>query len=167
MTKFQITRKNPKNPKIFQNIPLKTIHLLDKFYQEVFSKLPDQEIRYWVNEETACVVVSACMLLASKYDEIYPAPVDDFLFLFKEQFGKNCSRSKFVNIEIQILTMLNWNFSYPTPYTLLRTMAICLRFGESVHLISKLILDTIVLNCSTCHYSPSISTIIWGCWGNI
>lgn len=67
------------------------------------------------------------------------------------------------DIEKQILEMLHFNISRPTAFSTLRLNAMVLNYGTYSHHFTKLIVDLIILNNKTCHFSPSIATVMAIC----
>lgn len=111
------------------------------------------------------LAISACLLLAAKYDEVHPAPIDDFLYLYRKLDNRDFRKEridaqKFKAIEMHITESIAWNFTMSPPYSMLRFFAMSLNYGNYCHQFSKAMLDIIILNSETCHFTPSISATI-------
>jgi len=138
--------------------------LFDQFLQNLFRRQSFEEISQFTSLEFQYLIVSVCVLLASKYDEIYPAPVEDFIYLLglkkTENFpdGITVDRNTFLTIEKKILVANDWNFSKATGSTYLRILTIAMGNNGACHDISKFLLDSIYINSSTCHFSPSAAS---------
>ena len=111
------------------------------------------------------MVMSTCMLLAAKYDEIHPAPIDDFIYLYKQIDQKEFKREKISytvikTIERHIVQTIDFNFSKPHSFAFLRFYAMVLDYGKWAHQFTKMLLDLVLLNNKTCHFAPSIAAVM-------
>lgn len=138
--------------------------MFDQFFQNMFRRQSFEDISQFTSLEFQYLIVSVCVLLASKYDEIYPAPVEDFIYLLglkkTENFpdGITVDRNTFLTVEKKILVSNDWNFSKATGLTYLRILTIAMGNNGACHDISKFLLDSIYINSSTCHFSPSAAS---------
>lgn len=58
-----------------------------------------------IRKEIFQLVSTACMLIASKYEEIYPPPIEDFIYICADAYTKN----EFVQMEAMILSDVSFN----------------------------------------------------------
>ena len=117
------------------------------------------------------LTIAVSLLLATKYEEIHPAPIDDFIhvltYIKTKNYpqGINVDRETFMEVERKILVENDWNFSRPIGINYLRilTITISSQLDETrmyeVHQLSKFILEASVINSKTCHLSPSSAAV--------
>lgn len=67
------------------------------------------------------LVGTAAMFIASKYEEIYPPDVSEFVYITDDTYNKK----QVIRMELLILKVLKFDISVPTPLTFIR--AICIR----------------------------------------
>lgn len=59
------------------------------------------------------------MLIACKYEERYPPVIEDFVHISDNTY----TREQMVALEFQVLTMLDFNLTFPTCYRFLERFA--------------------------------------------
>jgi len=149
----------------FNETFLITAFIFDKFYQTILEKeSTNYDTTEYCQEAWMHVVVCACFLLASKYDEIYPAPIDDFQYLLSEKClpdsyprGIRVEKETILEIERLIVVEIDWNFSKPNGLFYLQLYSILFGHDRDAHELSKFLLDLIYINNATCHLAPSVA----------
>lgn len=86
-------------------------------------------------------------------------------YLYKHSNNKECKKvslnvSFFKNLEMTILKAIDFNLSRPTPLNYVRIYNTILESGHYVHSFTKLIIDLIIVNNKTCHFTPSVAAIM-------
>jgi cyclin A len=69
-----------------------------------------------------------CMLIASKYEEIFAPQVEDFVYITDSTYAA----SEVLHMEVTVLNALRFNLSAVTPHCFLRRLTSVLAFEEQV-----------------------------------
>ena len=77
------------------------------------------------------------MLLASKYEEIYPPYIRDFRYITDSAYSKE----QIVEMEIKILSTLKFNMTWPTPLRFLERYSKLAECDERLFFLSKYMLE--------------------------
>jgi len=91
------------------------------------------------------------MLIASKYEEIYPPDVQDFVFIADNAYPKQAV----FRMEELILITLNWNLSYPSSLHFLRRYSKAAESDYEVHTLGKFMIETALMDIGLIKYLPS------------
>ena len=103
------------------------------------------------------LVVSTCLLIASKYEEIYAPEIRDFIYISKGLF----TRDDIINIEYDILKVLNFNLLTVSPYIfLVRFFFISGNDNMKVFYLASYILDICLTDISFCKKSSSLKASV-------
>lgn len=81
-----------------------TVNLIDRFLA-----------RYQVHRQKLQLVGVTCMLIASKYEEIYAPEVKDFVYITDKAYDKE----EILQMEREILMTLEFDISGPSPFRFL------------------------------------------------
>ena len=73
-----------------------------------------------IRKEIYQLVATACLFIASKYEDIYPPSLNDFVYICADTY----SRSDIIDIEGMILVDLDFNLVMTSPYVLMSIYAI-------------------------------------------
>lgn len=93
----------------------------------------------------------AAMLLASKYEEIYHPPVEDFLFVSANSYD----RPQLVQMELQILQALNFDLGFPTSLQFLRRFSKAANSDAKLHTCCKYFLELCLPVYGMVAFTPS------------
>ena len=83
------------------------------------------------------MVAVAAMLIATKYEEIYPPLLKDLVYISEGQFKE----SQIKEMEINILTYLNFDIQLTTPYRFLERFAKVAKIDDVTFFISQYMLE--------------------------
>ena len=81
-----------------------TVHLIDKYLE-----------KKQVKRNKLQLVGVTAMLIACKYEEMYPPEVKDFIYITDKAYNKE----EVLNMEIEMLKTLNYDITFPTQYKFL------------------------------------------------
>ncbi|KAL5559235.1 hypothetical protein UlMin_035446 [Ulmus minor] len=82
-----------------------TVDMIDRFLSFIY-----------IEKQRLQLLGVACMLIASKYEEILPPRVEDFCFITDNTY----SREEVIKMESEVLNLLHFQLSIPTTKTFLR-----------------------------------------------
>lgn len=91
-----------------------TLYLAVKMTDHYLSKAP-------IHRQMLQLVGSTAMLIASKFEERSPPPVEDFLYICDDAY----QREELISMEASILQTLSFDINIPIPYRFLRRYARC------------------------------------------
>lgn len=117
-----------------------TINLIDRFLG--ISPVTRQKLQL--------VGVSA-MLIASKYEEIYPPEVKDFEYVTDRAY----SREEILDMEGRILSSLNFNLTTPSAYRFLERYAKVASFDDKSFQLARYLLELSLIEYKMIKYNPS------------
>lgn len=107
------------------------------------------------------LLISVCFLLASKYTEIMPAPIDDFIYLITRKFSIKFNRTTFTNLERDVLSTLDFNLTRPTMIDSIEIFHKIPEFSaKKKYSLVKLIAVCIQEKYEFCHVCPSLQGVI-------
>ena len=69
-----------------------------------------------VTKDELQLIGVTCMFIASKFEEVYPPELEDFVFIADQA----CSKQQILETEQMICAALNFDFTRPTPAHFLR-----------------------------------------------
>jgi len=101
-------------------------------------------------QQLQLVSVSA-MLIASKYEEIYPPELNDFVYITDNSY----TREDILDMESLILRVLDWNITVATPLHFLRRFSKAARSDWKTHNLSKYLIEVPLLDIKMLKYLPS------------
>lgn len=96
------------------------VAIFDNFYQRIFREQLYEDLNQFTSEEFQYLVASVAILVASKYDEIYPAPVADFTYLLSTKktneypHGVQCDTDTLHTVERRMLVAISRNGKAPS-----------------------------------------------------
>ena len=103
------------------------------------------------------LIASTCLLIASKYEEIYAPEIRDLVYISKGLFNKD----NIINIEYDILKCLNFNLLTVSPYIfLVRFFFISGNDNIKVFYLASYILNICLTDISFCNQSSSLKACI-------
>ena len=92
------------------------------------------------------------MFLASKYEDIYPPEMKDFLFMTDNAY----TAEEMVKMESDILDKIEFNMTYPTSLRFLEIFKKILNLKEIDFFRCKYFLEIGLFDYKCCHFSPSL-----------
>lgn len=116
-----------------------TINLLDRF-------LSIKQIK----KTNFQLLGSTCLYLASKYEEIYPPQIKDFIKISDNSFTKN----EVIKMEFEVLSAINFNITQPSAFRLLEIIKFCLEIEEKTFYLACYILELTLLDYKMIKYDP-------------
>ena len=92
-----------------------------------------------------------CMLIACKYEEIYSPEVFDFVYITENSYEKK----DIINLEMEILSMLEFNITVPTSNSFYEIISSLLCFNTQEFFLGKYLLELFLLDYRSLKYKPS------------
>eukprot|EP01121_Diplochlamys_sp_Union-15-3_P005588 TRINITY_DN15918_c0_g1_i1.p1 TRINITY_DN15918_c0_g1~~TRINITY_DN15918_c0_g1_i1.p1 ORF type:complete len:237 (-),score=27.28 TRINITY_DN15918_c0_g1_i1:4-714(-) len=97
------------------------------------------------------LVSIAAMLIAAKYEEIYPPEINDFIYISDKAF----TRDNILSMEIDILNTLQFNLTPVTPLHFLRRLSKAAKSDMKAHTLCKYIIEITLLDVKMLKFPPS------------
>eukprot|EP01117_Protostelium_nocturnum_P008058 TRINITY_DN2869_c0_g1_i1.p1 TRINITY_DN2869_c0_g1~~TRINITY_DN2869_c0_g1_i1.p1 ORF type:complete len:520 (+),score=210.78 TRINITY_DN2869_c0_g1_i1:124-1683(+) len=97
------------------------------------------------------LVGTACMLIASKFEEIFTPKVDDFIYITANAYP----REELLKMEKLVLLTLNFNLNVPAPIHFLRRFSKAAHSDAQIHTLSKYLIELSMLEYSMIEFSAS------------
>ena len=91
------------------------------------------------------------MFIASKYEEIYPPELRDFVYVTDKAYTK----SQILNMEGKILKVLNFNVTVTSAYLFLQRFSKLLNMNEKAYMMARYLLELALVEYSFLKYPPS------------
>ncbi|XP_044256129.1 G2/mitotic-specific cyclin-A [Tribolium madens] len=99
------------------------------------------------------LVGTAAMFIASKYEEIFPPEVSEFVYITDDTYDKH----QMIRMEQLILRVLGFDLSVPTPLTFLNAICISTKQTEKVKNLAMYLSETALLEVEPyLHFLPSV-----------
>lgn len=120
-----------------------TINILDRFVEK--TKVARNKLQ---------LVGVTSMLVAAKYEEIFPPEIKDFEFICDRAY----TREMILDMEVQICNKLNFNFTVATPHTFLKRFvkAVAPEGNDTVFLTVCYLLELAACQYATLRHRPSM-----------
>jgi cyclin A len=93
-----------------------------------------------------------CMLVAAKYEEIYPPSVEDFVYISDNAY----TRENVIAEEVKLLNSLNFHCTVATSRQFLRRFAKAARADHETHELSHYLAELSLLDMQFVKYPPSV-----------
>jgi len=117
-----------------------TINIIDRYLG--FAPVARQKLQ---------LVGVAAMLIASKYEEIYPPEVKDFVYVTDRAY----SREDILDMEGKIISCLNFNLTTPSSYRFLERYSQVAGFDEKSFCLARYLLELATVEYKMMKYTPS------------
>ncbi|XP_055919758.1 G2/mitotic-specific cyclin-B [Eupeodes corollae] len=91
------------------------------------------------------------LFIASKYEELFPPAIGDFIYITDDTYTKN----QLLDMEMKIMKALDFNLSRPLPIHFLRRFSKAASAEDCHHAMSKYFLELVTTEYSMAHYRPS------------
>ena len=92
-----------------------------------------------------------CMLISCKYEEIYSPEVFDFVYITENSYEKK----DIIDLEMEILTLLDFNITVPTSNSFYEIISSLLCFSIQEFFLGKYLLEMFLLDYRSLKYKPS------------
>lgn len=127
-----------------------SINLFDRYIQDlnISKKL------YIINTK---LIMLTCVFISSKYEEIYPPLIEDYLKLFN-----TFSQNELLDLENDILSKLNFDLHTCSPYLFLTKFFTYIENKENSIILhgAQFILDLCLISPDFCIFKPSFQAVI-------
>jgi len=122
-----------------------TFYLAADYIDRMLSVIP-------VNRSKLQLVGITAMLVAAKYEEIYPPSIDDFVFITDNTYTKE----EVIGMETRLLTALHFFLTVPTPLEFLERLVDISGLTKSTVLLAKFLCELVVQEPCYLVFSPSL-----------
>ena len=126
--------------KLKSNTLFLTIWLVDKYLS--LKKIKRNKLQ---------LIGVTCMLISCKYEEIYSPEVYDFIYITENSYEKK----DIIDLEMEILTLLDFNITVPTSNSFYEIISSLLCFSTQEFYLGKYLLDMFLLDYRSLKYKPS------------
>lgn len=109
-------------------------------------------VRHNVSRTQLQLVGVACMLIASKYEEIYAPEVGDFEYICDGAF----TRQQILDMEVTVLQALQYEICHPTPIHFLRRFSKAARSDSECHTLAKYLTELAAIRSESLQFTPSM-----------
>ncbi|XP_053674083.1 G2/mitotic-specific cyclin-B-like [Anopheles nili] len=118
-----------------------TVSLIDRYLQKV-KTVPKKKLQ---------LVGVTAMFIASKYEELFPPEIHDFVFITDDTYQKH----QILEMEIEMVKTLEFNMGKPLPTHFLRRFSKAAKASDVNHVLAKYLIELASVDYSTAHYKPS------------
>ena len=105
-----------------------------------------------INRKYLQLLGVTAMFLCSKYEDIYPPEVKDFIFMTDNAY----THEELVNMESDILEKIQFNMTYPTSLRFLEIYKKILNLKEIDFNRCRYLIEIALFDYHCCHFSPSL-----------
>jgi hypothetical protein len=120
------------------------------FYSPLYFRYLQVEGGHTTTKQLQLVGVSA-MLVAAKYEEMYPPEIGDFVYITDKAYKESEIRT----MEIAIIKALNFDLGRPLPINFLRRCSKAGLVDEHVHGLAKYLMELTIVDYKMAHVEPS------------
>ena len=92
------------------------------------------------------------LLIASKYEDIYPPEIKDFIFMTDNAYTKG----ELIKMENDILDKIKFNMTYPTSFRFLEIFKKIINLKEIDFYRCRYFIENALFDYNCCHFSPSL-----------
>lgn len=118
-----------------------TVSLIDRYLQKVKS-VPKKKLQ---------LVGVTAMFVASKYEELFPPEIHDFVFITDDTYQKY----QILEMEKEMVKVLDFKLGKPLPTHFLRRFSKAAKASDVNHVLAKYLIELASVDYSTAHYKPS------------
>mmetsp|Transcript_16082 Transcript_16082/g.31501 ORF Transcript_16082/g.31501 Transcript_16082/m.31501 type:complete len:431 (-) Transcript_16082:431-1723(-) len=104
-----------------------------------------------VNRSKLQLLGITCMLIAAKYEEIYPPSIDEFVYISDNTY----TREQVLRMESVLLTSLKFHLSAATPWEFCRRFCQASRVDDRTKMLADFLCETFLLEPTSLKYNPS------------
>lgn len=105
-----------------------------------------------VNRNKLQLIGITCMLVAAKYEEIYPPTIDEFVYISDNTY----SRNDVLTMESVLLTSLQFSLSAPTSWEFVRSFCASASIGERPKFLAHFLSELFMMFPCCLKYRPSL-----------
>ncbi|XP_049789331.1 G2/mitotic-specific cyclin-B-like isoform X1 [Schistocerca nitens] len=120
---------------------LLAVAIIDRYLQKV----------HVMDKKKIQLLGAASLLLASKYEEIYPPEISSFVYICSNLYTKN----EILQMEMQIMRTISFFVGYPLSVHFLRRYSKASSLDEVTYTLAKYFQEMCVLDYELCHFTPS------------
>jgi len=91
------------------------------------------------------------MFIASKYEELFPPEIQDFVYITDDTYQKY----QILEMEKEMVRTLDFNLGKPLPTHFLRRFSKAAKASDVNHVLAKYLIELASVDYSTAHYKPS------------
>lgn len=118
-----------------------TVSIIDRYLQ-LITDTPKKELQ---------LVGVTAMFIASKYEELFPPDIDDFVYITDETYKKK----QILEMEKRIVKVLDFHLGKPLPTHFLRRFSKAAKAADKNHQCAKYLIEMASIDYGTAHYKPS------------
>lgn len=118
-----------------------TVSIIDRYLQ-IITDTPKKELQ---------LVGVTAMFIASKYEELFPPDIDDFVYITDETYKKK----QILEMEKRILKVLDFHLGKPLPTHFLRRFSKAAKAADKNHQCAKYLVEMASVDYDIAHYKPS------------
>lgn len=120
-----------------------SVAILDRYLQVKAGSLTTKQLQ---------LVGVSSMLLAAKYEEMYPPEIADFVYITDQAY----TESQIRKMEIAIFASLDFDLGRPLPLNFLRRNSKAGFVDATVHTLAKYVMELALVEYKLCHVAPSV-----------
>lgn len=105
-----------------------------------------------VNRSKLQLLGITCMLIAAKYEEIYPPSIDEFVYISDNTY----TRDEVLTMESVIITSLKFHLTAATPWEFCRRYSKAIDLRDKPRLLADFLCEVFLLEPCSLKYTPSI-----------
>ena len=121
-----------------------TVAILDRYLQVSADKVPTKELQ---------LVGVTAMFIASKYEEMYPPEIGDFVYITDKAY----TEKQILRKEIVIISTLSFDLGRPLPLNFLRRNSKAGVVDAKTHTVAKYVMELCLVDYEMCHVAPSVT----------
>lgn len=118
-----------------------TVSIIDRYLQLV-TDTPKKELQ---------LVGVTAMFIASKYEELFPPDISDFVYITDDTYKKR----QILDMEKQIVKVLGYHLGKPLPTHFLRRFSKAAVANDKHHLAAKYLIELASIDYTMVHFKPS------------
>ncbi|XP_047001968.1 G2/mitotic-specific cyclin-B-like isoform X3 [Schistocerca americana] len=124
---------------------------LGEYAKDIFEYLRALEKVHVMDKKKIQLLGAASLLLASKYEEIYPPEISSFVYICSNLYTKN----EILQMEMQIMRTISFFVGYPLSVHFLRRYSKASSPDEVTYTLAKYFQEMCLLDYELCHFAPS------------
>ena len=117
-----------------------TINMIDRYLEKVI-----------VSKENLQLVGVSAMLIACKYEEIWPPLIKDYIHMCDNAYEKD----QIINMELSMLAELDFNVDFVSSYCFLERFVAITKADKMTYHLAQYMIEISMLDYSSIHLKPS------------
>ena len=118
-----------------------TINIIDRYLSKIV-----------VKRQFLQLVGVTAMLIASKYEDIYPPPIQDFVYITDNAY----TQKDILEMEFEILQALDFEVTFPSSFIFLNRYAKLLRADDVTKALARYLIELPLIEYRMLKYKPSM-----------